>query len=89
MDIPATKVELENGINAGLLQNIFGEIPGLVPIFEEHYCRMESDISLETWAKMERYEKAFIIAFCRVKTAVKNLQTEAEINESKKKARKR
>lgn len=76
-----TRIELDNGINAGIYWRSLGE--GMVPIFEEHLARLERNIRLDEWWKLEPMERAMIVAVRRVDNATKNLQTEAEIRASK------
>jgi hypothetical protein len=79
-------VELDHGINSGLWMNSLA--PGLVSIYEEQSSRIERDISLEKWAEMSVDEKAMIVAVRRTTIAMKNIQSEAEIKDSERKARK-
>lgn len=57
--------------------------PGMVPIFEEQIARIESKFTMLEWSKLDRIEKAMIIAVRRVDTASKNLQMEAEMRDIK------
>lgn len=83
VDVPITKVELEHGIRVNVLLMSFGS--GLVPIYEEQASRIEANISLDAWAKMDVNEKALVIAMRRTTLAMRNLQTEAEIAKQKQK----
>jgi hypothetical protein len=86
LDVPVTKVELSNGINAGIRLNILSN--GLIPIFEEHEARLERNISLKSWADMHYMEKALIVADRRIRNATQNIQAEAEIEKMKADAKK-
>lgn len=55
----------------------------MVPLFEEHEARLERNISLKAWGTMPGMEKALIVAHRRIKIAMQNLQTEAEIRKAK------
>lgn len=59
-----------------------------MPIYEEHEARLERNISLEAWMKMQEMEKALIVAARRIQIASKNLQAEAEIAHSEREAKK-
>jgi hypothetical protein len=61
----------------------------LVPVYEEQQARLERNIRLAEWAEMDVLEKALIIASRRIRIAVANLQSEAEIRDSKQKTKKR
>ena len=71
-----TRVELEDGVNAGIYWRSLGE--GFVPIYEEHLARLERNISMEAWYSMEAMERAMIIAVRRIENATKGHQSEAE-----------
>lgn len=91
IDQPVTQIELDHGVNVGVrLRTFFGE--GMVPIFEEQSARLEAGIRVEEWSRMDRMEKALIVAHRRIRIAMQNLQAEAEIkkaeSESKKHGRK-
>lgn len=58
---------------------------GMVPLYEEHEARLERDIDLAHWERMEADEKAFIVAMRRIRIAIGNLQTEAEIRNAERK----
>lgn len=81
--ISITKAELEHGVSAGIYLRLFGE--GIVPLFEEQENRLEQHIELDTWASMSSTEKALIVAMRRIRIAMHNLQSEAEIKNSEKK----
>jgi hypothetical protein len=83
--VPITKIELEHGVSAGIYLRLFGE--GIVSLFEEQENRLERNIDLETWANMPPTEKALIVAMRRIRTAMHNLQSEAEIKNSEKNAK--
>lgn len=83
IDVPATKVELEHGINPGLFMGII--LNGLVPSFEEHTVRLERGFRLSEWEQISEEEKAIMIAQSRIYKAVHNLTEEAEIEEIERK----
>lgn len=85
-DILVTHVELKNGISAGIYLRGLGS--GIVTLQEEHTCRLENKISLTAWADMPEMEKALAIAQRRNSIAMRNLQTEAEIEKAKRDASK-
>lgn len=78
-------MELDNGVSAGVNLRLLGN--GLVPVYEEHDARIRAGISLERWGEMTETEKALIIADTRVRQAMKNLQTEAEIKKMEREAK--
>ena len=81
-------VPLDNQINAGIgLRNVFGG--ATVSVFEENMVRQDIGYTLESWSKLLPQEKAIEIAVARIKNSVKNHQTEAEIESSKSKSRKK
>lgn len=61
----------------------------MVPVHEEHEARLERGISLEVWGTMPYMEKALLIANRRVRNAIANISTEAEIKQAERKARRR
>src|SRR5262245_51032566 len=79
-----TRIELQYGISVGVVLRSSSE--EMVPFYEEHAARLERGISLENWASMPVMEKALLIAHRRISISMKNLQTEAEIKESERKA---
>lgn len=90
IEVPVTEIEPEHGIYTGIhLQQIGLDV---VPVHEEHEARLERGISLADWGRMETMEKALLIASRRIRMAVQNINTDAEINkmeqESKRSARK-
>jgi len=82
-----TQVELEYGVYSGVKLKSIGE--GMVPMFEEHEARLSRGIGLDEWGTMPLFEKALLIAHRRVKIAMENLQTEAEIRQAENKAKRR
>lgn len=84
--MPVTRVELKNGISAGIYLRALGS--GMVTLQEEHSTRLEHGISLIAWADMPEMEKALAIAQRRNSIAMRNLQTEAEIEKGKRDAHK-
>ena len=85
-NVSVTEVDLDHGVSAGIRLRSIGN--GMIPIFEEHTARIDSRLSLEEWDKLPYMERAMIIATHRVKNAISNLQQEAEIRESERKANK-
>lgn len=79
-------MELQNGISAGIQLRALGS--GLVTLQEEHTTRLERGISIQAWADMPEMEKAMVVAVRRNTIAMRNLQTEAEIEQSKREAQK-
>lgn len=80
-----TEIELDHGINAGIRLRSIGK--GMVPVYEEHDIRIENKMSLEEWDKLPYMERAIIVAVSRVKRAMNNLHSEAEIRESESKSK--
>ena len=78
-----TEVELDHGVSAGIGLRSFGN--GMVSVFEEQDVRIDNKMSLAEWDELPYMERVIIIAANRVKRAMKNLQAEAEIRESKRK----
>lgn len=62
---------------------------GLVPIFEEHSARIERNKSIHEWMTLEPMERALIIAIRRIDMATRNIQSDAETKEIKRKSGKR
>ena len=62
---------------------------GIVPIYEEHEARLERNIGIEAWMEMDEREKAIIVAARRIRIAISNLQSEAEIKQSEREARRK
>lgn len=61
---------------------------GMVPTFEEQIARLERNYSINDWLELDSMEKAIIVAVRRIDIAMKNLQTEAEIQHANRKASK-
>ena len=78
-----TEVELDHGVSAGIGLRSFGN--GMVSVFEEQDVRIDNKMSLTEWDELPYMERVIIIATNRVKRSMKNLQSEAEIRESKRK----
>ena len=79
-----THVELENATSAGVR---WGSLASdMVPLFEEHLARLEKNYKMDEWYKIDRMERAMVVAVRRVDIATKNHQTEAEIKNATKKA---
>ena len=85
VEVSVTQIELQHGVSAGIHLRSLSE--GMVPLHEEHEARLERGILLKQWEEMEYLEKALIVAQRRIRIAVHNLQTEAEINEMERKSR--
>lgn len=79
-------MELEYGVGAGI--KLKTTAAGMVPIYEEHAARLERRISLDDWYCMDVYERALVVAHRRIHIQVQNLQSEAEIRNSKREAKK-
>jgi len=84
-DLPVTQIELKYGIDAGIRLRALGS--GMITLQEEHSARLERGFSLQAWADMPEMEKALAIAQRRNATAIHNLYSEAEIDKSKRDAR--
>lgn len=76
---------MQYGISSGAVLKSLAE--GLVSLYEEHETRAERGIGLEAWGNMAMNEKAFLIAQRRITLSLKNLQAEAEIKDSERKAK--
>lgn len=87
IEVPVTQIELEHGVKAGIHLRVLTE--GLVPLHEEHEARLERGIRLADWETMEYMEKALIVAHRRIRNAVQNLQSEAEIKAMERKSRRK
>ncbi len=61
----------------------------MVPLHEEHEARLERGLNLEAWGRMPLMEKAMIIASRRIRIAISNINTEAEIRDAERKAKRR
>ena len=83
-EIPVTQIELKYGVSAGISVKM---LAGLIPLYEEHEARLERNIRIDDWLDMSEMEKALVIASRRVRIAMRNLQEEAQIEQSKRKAR--
>lgn len=59
----------------------------MVPVHEEHEARLERGIGLEAWGKMPLMEKAMIVANRRIRIAIANIHTEAEIAQAERNAK--
>jgi hypothetical protein len=81
-----TGVELEHGISAGIHLRSLGK--GMVSVFEEQDVRIESKMNLSEWDELPYMERVILVAMARTKRAMSNLQSEAEIRESDRKANK-
>lgn len=84
---PVTHVELDHAISAGITWGALG--PDMVPIFEEHATRMENKYTLEAWYALPAMERALAVALRRIDMASKNLQSEAELRDAKRNAKKK
>lgn len=56
-------------------------LPGMIPIFEEQETRLERGFSLAEWAVLDYWEKVLLVAVRRTERSIKNLQSEAEIEQ--------
>jgi len=81
-----TRIELDNNVSAGIYWRSLGT--GMVPIFEEHLARLERNIRMDDWRRMEAMERAMVIAVRRVENAAKNHQAEAEAKAAKRNIKK-
>lgn len=82
-----TRIELDHGISAGIRWGAIGA--DMVPTFEEHATRLESRYEIEKWYALDPMERAIIVAVRRIDIAAKNQQSEAEIRESKRNAKRK
>lgn len=73
-------------MDAGIRWGALGS--DMVSIFEEHTARIEKGYRLKEWASMDMTERALIIALRRVDIAIKNHQTEAEVEKAQREAKK-
>lgn len=60
----------------------------MVPLFDEHAARLSHEISMEEWYAMDRTERAVIVAVWRIGKSMESLQSEAEIAQANRSARK-
>jgi hypothetical protein len=81
-----TEIELKYGVSAGISLRSLGN--DLVPLFEEHEARVERGYDIDGWYSLSSMERAFCVAQRRIRIAMKNLQSEAEIDKSKREANK-
>lgn len=79
-DLYVTQIELDHGIYTGVRLTAVGN--DIVPLQEEQEARLEYKITLDDWGRMDYREKALMIAVRRNRTAIQNIQTEAEINKT-------
>ena len=85
VDESLTRIELDNGISAGIRLGSLGM--DMVPIFEEHSARLDRNINIRDWYAMDPMERAMVVAIKRLDTAMKNHQAEAEIKHAKAKGK--
>ena len=85
MDVLITGIPLEHGVNAGIRLRSMGA--DLIPLYEEHEARLERGIPLDAWGAMSVDEQALLVATRRIRLAISNLQSEAEIEASERKRR--
>lgn len=85
--MPVTEVELDHGLSAGIRLQMIGI--DMVPVQEEHESRLERGIGLEEWGRMPLFEKALVVASRRVRNAMQNIHTEAEIRQAERDAKKK
>ena len=76
-----TEVELDHGVSAGIGLRSLSK--GMIPIFEEQNVRIDNKMSLVGWDELPYMERVIMVAMYRIKRSMKNLQTEAEMRESK------
>lgn len=81
-----TEVELDHGISAGIRLRSLGK--GMISVFEEQDVRIDNKMSLAEWDELPYMERVILVAMTRIKRAMSNLQSEAEIRDSERKARK-
>lgn len=86
-EVPVTEIELDHGVYAGVHLRMIGV--DMIPVQEEHDARLERGISLENWGSMDLWEKALIVANRRVRVAISNIHTEAEIRDAERQAKRR
>lgn len=84
---PVTRVELDHAVSAGITWGALGS--DMVPIFEEHATRMENRLTMNDWYALEPMERAMAVAFRRIDMASRNLQSEAELRDAKRNAKKK
>lgn len=60
----------------------------MVAVFEEQDARIGNKMSLTEWDELPYMERVILVAMMRVKRAMRNIQSEAEMAESERKARK-
>ena len=72
-----TEIELEHGVNAGIGLRSFGK--GMIPVYEEHEVRIANKLLLAEWDELPYLERVILVAMSRIKRAISNLQSEAEI----------
>jgi len=82
-----TEIELDHGISAGIRLRSIGN--GMIPVFEEQEVRISNNLTLLQWDEIPYMERAMMVAVKRVRRSIDNLQSEAEIRESERKAKKR
>jgi hypothetical protein len=82
-----TQVELDYGISAGIQLCMIGI--DMVPVQEEHEARLERGIGLDAWSRMPMMEKALIVAVRRIRNAMSNIRTEAEIRQAERNMKKK
>lgn len=81
VDENITRLELENGVSAGIRWGCLGA--DMVPIFEEQAARIENHYKMDDWFSLDEMERAMIIAVRRIDIAAKNQQAEAEYKKAK------
>jgi len=57
----------------------------MIPVFEEQDVRIENRMSLAEWDEVPYMERVMIIAVSRIRKAISNLQSEAEIRDADRK----
>jgi len=87
LSVPVTRVELDHAVSAGVELKTLGA--DMVPLFEEHEARLLAGYRLEAWGSMDVMERALVVAQRRIRIAVENLQSEAQIKHAKANAKRK
>ena len=84
LTIPVTDVELDHAVNPHVELRVLGQ--AMVPIFEEHSARLDAGLRIAEWEGMDGWEKALVVAQRRMKNALENIQSEAQIEAARRHA---
>lgn len=57
--------------------------------YEEHTARLERGFTLTVWEATDPWEKALVVASRRVRLALENLQSDAQIEDAQSKAKRK